>query len=167
MVSAQGDLFWSISYKIIQLLIRHVVEVNLSPSSITLSLTTEQGRKNFKPYRRFKVPKPPDNQYRMTRCTKFFRRRGPGNFRKNDHCFICNKPGHFAKNFPQIYVKTLQLFDDIDDHKGYFESVFSLEDEARSETLFLVYVYEMDSDASNIDDYPCHNMYPDIQYENY
>ncbi|KAH0729895.1 hypothetical protein KY289_001083 [Solanum tuberosum] len=105
---------------------------------------------------------------KMTRRTKFFRRRSPCNYRTNDRCFICNKPGHFAKKFPQSKrsVKTLQIFDDIADHTGIYlsrdddlELVFSLEDESMSETLFSIDVYEMAGDDTNIDDDPGHNMY--------
>ncbi|KAH0765034.1 hypothetical protein KY285_000905 [Solanum tuberosum] len=39
------------------------------------------------------------------------------------------------------------------------ESIFSLEDEPTSETLFSIDVYEMASDDTNIDDDPSHNMY--------
>ncbi|KAH0781390.1 hypothetical protein KY290_000988 [Solanum tuberosum] len=131
-------------------------------------LSHRAGRKTVKQYRRFKLPRPPDNPYRMTRRTKFFRRRSPCNYRTNDHCFICNKPGHFAKNCPQSKrsFKTLQIFDDIADHTGIYlsrdddlELVFSLEDEPMSETLFTIDVYEMAGDDTNIDDDPGHNMY--------
>ncbi|KAK4718048.1 hypothetical protein R3W88_016386 [Solanum pinnatisectum] len=91
----------------------------------------------------------------MTRCTKFFRRRSPGNYRKNDRCFICNKS-----------VKTLQLFDDIAGHIGIYlsrdddlELVFSLKDEPTGETLFSTNVYEMVGDNTYINDDPGHNMY--------
>ncbi|KAH0725176.1 hypothetical protein KY284_001041 [Solanum tuberosum] len=94
-------------------------------------------RKTVKQYQRFKLPRPPDNRYRMTRHTKFFRRRSQGNYRKNDRCFICNKPGHFAKNCPQS----------------------KRSDEPTSETLFSIDVYEMAGDDTNIDDDQCHNMY--------
>ncbi|KAK6803148.1 hypothetical protein RDI58_000932 [Solanum bulbocastanum] len=57
-------------------------------------------QKTVKQYWRFKVTRVPNNRYRMTRHIKFFRRKSLGNYRKNDQCFIYNKYGHFAKNFP-------------------------------------------------------------------
>ncbi|KAK6786290.1 hypothetical protein RDI58_014815 [Solanum bulbocastanum] len=81
-------------------------------------------QKSVKQYRKFKISRPPDNQSRMTKRTKFFKRICLGNYNKNDICFICSKPVHFAKNFPQSKrsVKTLQLFDDIADHTRIYLS---------------------------------------------
>ncbi|KAK4716474.1 hypothetical protein R3W88_014812 [Solanum pinnatisectum] len=104
----------------------------------------------------------------MTRRTEFFKRRSPGNYRKNDSFFIHNKHGYFAKNCPQSKrsVKTLKLFDDIADHTCLylsrdddFELIFTLEDEPMSETLFSIDVYEMVGDDTNIDNDLGHNMY--------
>lgn len=123
-------------------------------------------QKSYKQYRRFKLPRPPDDRFRMTRRTKYFRRRSPGNYRKNDRCFICNKPGHFAKNCPRSRQSIKSLQDDIADHTGIYlsrdddlESVFSLEDEPTGETLFSLDVYELTSEDEDTTKITGHNMY--------
>lgn len=124
--------------------------------------------KVHKQYRSFKMPKPSDVLSRMTWCTKYIKRSSLGNHDKGNQCFLGNKLGHFAKNYPRLKrsIKTLQLFDKIADHAGNYlnrdnnlESMFSIEDELTCESLFSLEMYEATEEDSNTADTSGHNIY--------
>lgn len=101
-------------------------------------------------FRRFKLPRPPNNKCRVIRWTKYFRWRSPVNYKKMNHyCFICRKPGHFIKNYPQAkkLKESIHHFEEIANHAGIYlnkevdlESVFSVEKESIDKTSSL-YMY--------------------------
>lgn len=107
-------------------------------------------------FSRFKLPRPPDNDIKVVKKTKHFRRRSlVDNKNKNDSCFISKNVGHFAKNYPQLKKSkdAVHLIEDIVDHAGIylnkeedFELVFSLEEKLMKGTLFSIDVYEESGD---------------------
>ncbi|XP_019237109.1 PREDICTED: uncharacterized protein LOC109217322 [Nicotiana attenuata] len=109
------------------------------------SCHTSRRRRGF---RRFRWQRIPDEKSRSRRRKKYFRRRRPGNFHKNNRCFIFHKIGHFAKTCPQSR-KSVKLLQEIEDYisihlekEDDLESMFSMDDEPTEETLFSLDIYE-------------------------
>lgn len=114
-------------------------------------------------FRRFKLPRPPDDEPKVVRQTRHFRRRSPIYYqKKNDSRLSYNNSGYIARNCPQLkrLKDVVHLFDKIVDYAGiYFteddnlESVLSLEEEPMKDTLFSVKSYEESGDIYVVDIY--------------
>ncbi|KAF8011959.1 hypothetical protein BT93_I0169 [Corymbia citriodora subsp. variegata] len=113
----------------------------------------------FKPGLKIKCPKDCSDPS-CTGCKKkrHFKRLSFRKTRKGkgkDKCYVCNKKGHFAKNFPKASKRGSHLIDKIANSTGIqlddsdIESVFSLDDQPSENTLCAIQTYSSDSDSEN------------------
>ncbi|KAK0574000.1 hypothetical protein LWI29_016782 [Acer saccharum] len=90
---------------------------------------------------------------------KFFRKKAKRGWNKSQRCYICGKPGHFAKKCPNKKAKSARLVQQLKDiadevpSDADIESIFSEQDKADHTTTFVLQEDLSDSEYSGSSDY--------------
>ncbi|KAK1549814.1 hypothetical protein Q3G72_008377 [Acer saccharum] len=90
---------------------------------------------------------------------KFFRKKTKRGWNKSQHCYICGKPGHYAKKCPNKKAKSARLVQQLRDiadevpSDADIESIFSEQDQTDPSTTFVLQEDVSDSESSGSSDY--------------
>ncbi|KAK1582477.1 hypothetical protein Q3G72_015436 [Acer saccharum] len=90
---------------------------------------------------------------------KFFRKKAKRGWNKSQRCFICGKPGHYAKKCPNKKAKSARLVQQLKDiadevpSDADIESIFSEQDHTDPFTTFVLQEDVSDSEYSGSSDY--------------
>ncbi|KAK0590062.1 hypothetical protein LWI29_022263 [Acer saccharum] len=115
------------------------------------SCTCRTKKKNH--FKRFK------NKKGRSKRFKFFRKKTKRGWNKSQHCYICGKPGHYAKKCPNKKAKSARLVQQLRDiadevpSDADIESIFSEQDQTDPSTTFVLQEDISDSESSGSSDY--------------
>ncbi|KAK0574989.1 hypothetical protein LWI29_032165 [Acer saccharum] len=123
------------------------LQIKCKSSSCTCRMKKQNHFKRFK------------NKKGSSKRFKFFRKKTKRGWNKSQHCYICGKPGHYAKKCPNKKAKSARLVQQLRDiadevpSDADIESIFSEQDQTDPSTTFVLQEDVSDLESSGSSDY--------------